>query len=79
MKPIKIGDKIKNTITGQTQIAKTIKHGYINGYRSDLWVIVGSDATPSFDSGVKQINRALSGRMSDSEQENFEMKLFGTL
>jgi hypothetical protein len=35
---IKIGDRIKNTITGQIQICNKIKHGYINGYRADLWV-----------------------------------------
>jgi hypothetical protein len=28
---------------------------------------------------LRDINRMLSGRMSDKEQENFDMKLFGTL
>lgn len=40
-----IGQKAKNKITGKTEIIACIAHGYINGYRADLWEL--TDSTPS--------------------------------
>jgi len=40
---LKIGQTVLNNLTGQTEVIKTIKHGYINGYRADLWQIIDEE------------------------------------
>jgi hypothetical protein len=75
---IKIGDRVQNTITKKIETVKKIKYGYINEYRADLWTLKQSQPSQPVVNIFKDINKALSGRMSEQEQENFEGKLFGT-
>jgi len=83
IKEIEIGDRAQNTITGKIEIVRKIKHGYINGYRADLWILV--EAQPDINiqqtqayQRAKELEKAWSGRMSDEEQAKWEGKLFGT-
>lgn len=38
-----IGQKVKNTVNGKTETVKEISGNYVNGYRSDLWVLAAEN------------------------------------